>query len=142
MEIDLIKFGDKVRYLSKDFARYLDEEKGVEFIFNTINASVNVEYLELTKPEYEGAKFQKQIEDLDYEIGNVKKVVPKNEITGKDEDKFTLTEKEVSVRKIWKVSNKLGAYKCFTNKEEALELANLINWEVLRNFDIYEPVQI
>lgn len=142
MEIDLIKFGDKVKYLSKDFARYLDEEKGVEFIFNTINASVNVEYLELTKPEYEGAKFQKQIEDLDYEIGNVKKAVPKNEITGKDEDKFTLTEKEVSVRKIWKVSNKLGAYKCFTNKEEALELANLINWEVLRNFDIYEPVQI
>ena len=68
--------------------------------------------------------------------------IPKNEITGKDEDKFTLTEKEVSVRKVWKVSNKLGAYKCFTNKEEALELANLINWEVLRNFDIYEPVQL
>lgn len=127
MEKDLIKFMEKISIFNKDLAQYLDEEKGIEFLFNTINAVANVDYLELDKQQYEVAKFQNKIEDLDYEIGNVKKAVPKNEITGKDEDKFTITEKDVAVRKVWNVSNRLGAYKSFTNKQSALECANNIN---------------
>ena len=46
-------------------------------------------------------------------IENIKKAVPKNEITGKDKDKFTITEKEVAVRKIWNVTNTAGAMKSF-----------------------------
>ena len=127
MEKDLIKFMEKISIFNKDLAQYLDEEKGIEFLFNTINAVANVDYLELDKQQYEVAKFQNKIEDLDYEIGNVKKAVPKNEVTGKDEDKFTITEKDVAVRKIWNVSNRMGAYKSFTNKQSALECADNIN---------------
>lgn len=127
MEKDLIKFMGKMSIFNKDFAQYLDEEKGIEFLFNTINAVANVDYLELDKQQYEAAKFQQQIEDLEYEIETIKKAVPKNEITGKDEDKFTITEKDVAIRKVWKVSNRLGAYKCFTNKQSALECADNIN---------------
>ena len=127
MEKDLIKCMEKISFFNKDFAQYLDEEKGIEFLFNTINAVANVDYLELDKQQYEVAKFQNKIEDLEYEIETIKKAVPKNEITGKDEDKFTITEKDVAVRKVWNVSNRLGAYKSFTNKQSALECANNIN---------------
>ena len=83
--------------------------------------------LELTKEEYQVAKFQKKIEDLDYKIENIKKAVPKNEITGKDEDKFTITEKEVAVRRVWNVSNTAGAFKSYTSKEDAMEKSKEIN---------------
>ena len=86
--------------------------------------------LELSKEEYQAAKFQKKIDDLDYKIENIKKAVPKNEITGKDEDKFTITEKEVAVRKIWNVSNTAGAFKSFVNKDEAMDYSKNINKEV------------
>ena len=57
--------------------------------------------------------------------------MPKNEITGKNEDRYTLTEKEVAVRQIWNVSNPYGAFKSFINKEDAIKLANSINDRLL-----------
>ena len=130
MERDLCKFVENTQIINKDLSTYFDE-KGNYFVFNTINMVAKVDYLELTKEEYQVAKFQQKIEDLDYNIINVKKPVPKNEITGKDEDKFTITEKEVAVRQIWNVSNPYGAIKSFTNKEEAINLANEINDKIL-----------
>lgn len=131
MENELNKFNERINILNKDFAEYKDEEKGIEFIFNTINALGTLEYLELSKPEYEVMKFQKKIDDLEYQTINVKKAVPKNEVTGKDEDKMTLVEKEIAVRQVWNVSNRMGAFKSFTNKEEALECVNEINKKIL-----------
>jgi hypothetical protein len=133
MEKDLCKFNKNISILNKDLSKY-EDEKGNLFIFNTINAIVKVDYLELTKEEYQVAKFQSKIEDLDYNIINIKKPIPKNEITGKDEDKFTITEKEVAIRQVWNVSNPYGAYKSFTNKEEATGLAEEINNEILKYF--------
>lgn len=130
MEKDLCKFNENVEILNKDFSKYSDD-KGNNFIFNTINQLAKVDYLELTKEEYQVAKFQQKIEDLDYNIINIKKPVPKNEITGKNEDRYTLTEKEVAVRQIWNVSNPYGAFKSFINKEDAIKLANDINDRLL-----------
>ena len=134
MERNLCKFIDNIEIINKDFSKYTDE-KGNMFIFNTINTLAKVDYLELTKEEYKVAVFQQKIEDLEYNITNVKKITPKNEITGKEEDKYTLTDKEVAVRQIWNVSNPYGAYKSFTNKEEAIELANKINEEIIKYFN-------
>lgn len=131
MEKELNKFNENVEILTKEFARYKDEEKGIEFIFNTINALVTLEYLELSKQEYDVMKFQRKIDDGEYNIVNVKKAVPKNEITGKDDDKFTIAEKEVAVRQVWNVSNRLGAFKSFNNKEEALACVKEINDKIL-----------
>lgn len=128
MERDLCKFMKNVKILNKDLAVY-EDEKGNMFILNTVNTLAKVDYLELTKEEYQSLKFQNKIDDLDYNIINVKRAVPKNEITGKDEDKFTITEKEVAVRQVWNVSNPYGAFKSFTSKDEALELAKGINDE-------------
>lgn len=129
MKLD--EFMKNVEILGKEFSIYTDEEKGVMFPLNTVHLLTRVDMLELSKEEYQAAKFQKKIDDLDYKIENIKKAVPKNEITGKDEDKFTITEKEVAVRKIWNVSNTAGAFKSFVNKNEAMEYSKKINKEVL-----------
>lgn len=129
MKLD--EFMENIEILGKEFSIYTDEEKGVSFPLNTVHLLTRVDMLELSKEEYQVAKFQKKIDDLDYKIENIKKAVPKNEITGKDEDKFTITEKEVAVRKIWNVSNTAGAFKSFTDKNEAMEYSKNINKEVL-----------
>lgn len=129
MKLD--EFMKDVEILGKEFSVYTDEKKGVMFPLNTVHLLTRVDMLELSKEEYQVAKFQKKIDDLDYKIENIKKAVPKNEITGKDEDKFTITEKEVAVRKIWNVSNTAGAFKSFTDKDEAMGYSKNINKEVL-----------
>lgn len=129
MKLD--EFMKNVEILGKEFSMYVDDEKGVSFPLNTVHLLTRVDMLELSKEEYQAAKFQKKIDDLDYKIENIKRAVPKNEITGKDEDKFTITEKEVAVRKIWNVSNTAGAFKSFTDKNEAMGYSKNINKEVL-----------
>lgn len=128
MKLD--EFMKNVEILGKEFSMYFDDEKGVMFPLNTVHLLTRVDMLELAKEEYQVAKFQKKIDDLDYKIENIKRAVPKNEITGKDEDKFTITEKEVAVRKVWNVSNTAGAFKSFTNKEDALKASKEINTKV------------
>ena len=134
MEKDLCKFIDNVEIKNKDLAIY-EDSKGNRFVFNTINAIVRVDYMELAKEEYQLAKFQQKIEDLEYNIINVKRPVPKSEITGKQEDKTTLVDKEVAVRQVWNVSNPYGAIKSFANKEEAIKLCNLINEKILKYYE-------
>ena len=129
MKLD--EFMKNIEILGKEFSIYTDEEKGVMFPLNTVHLLTRVDMLELSKEEYQVAKFQKKIDNLDYKIENIKRAVPKNEITGKEEDKFTITEKEVAVRKIWNVSNTAGAFKSFTDKDKAMGYSKNINKEVL-----------
>lgn len=133
MEKDLIKFYDNIEVINKDLSKY-EDNKGNMFILNTINLLARVDYMELTKEEYKVAKFQQKIDDLDYSIINVTKVVPKNEITKKEEDKYTLVDKEVSVRQIWNVSNPYGVFKSYTNKEEAVKYAKEVNEKILEYY--------
>ena len=62
------------------------------------------------------------IDSFDYSINNTFSACWLNDNKG-----FTITEKEVAVRKVWNVSNTLGAFKSFTNKEDALKLSKEIN---------------
>ena len=134
MERDLCKFYDNVNILGKEFSVY-EDSNGNLFTLNTINLLTRVDKLELTKEEYQAARFQQKVEDLEYSIKNIKKAVPKNEITGKDEDKFTLVDKEVAVREIWNVSNAVGIYKSFTNKEDAIKTAKEINKKIMSYYE-------
>lgn len=133
MEKDLIKFYDNIEVINKDLSKY-EDNKGNMFILNTINLLARVDYMELTKEEYKVAKFQQKIEDLDYSTTNIKRVVSKNEITKKEEDKYTLVDKEVSVRQIWNVSNPYGVFKSYTNKEEAVKYAKEVNEKILEYY--------
>lgn len=136
METNLINFMDKVDILNKDLTMYKDNEKGIMFALNTVHLLTRVDYLELDKQEYTIAKFQKKIENLEYNEITTKRPVPKNEITKRDEDKYTIAEKELKVKQVWNVSNGAGAYKSCTTKEEAMELATVINEKVLKYLNV------
>lgn len=134
MERDLCKFYENINILGKDFSTY-EDEKGNLFTLNTINLLARVDKLELSKEEYKIAVFQQKVQDGEYNIVNIKKPVPKNEITGKDEDKFTLVDKEIAVREIWNVSNAVGITKSFSTKEEALKTAKEINKKIMAYYE-------
>lgn len=130
MSNSIEEFMDKIIVKGKDYTIYNDEEKGIIFPLNTINLLARLDYLELDKQQYEGALFQKKIEEGNYDIINIKRPVPKNEITGKEEDKTTLVDREIAVRQVWNVSNGAGVFKSFAKKEEAIKYTNEINNKV------------
>ena len=133
MEKDLIKFNDNIEVINKDISKY-EDEKGTMFICNTIGLIAKVEALELSKEELKMKIFEGEIDDLDYQIENVKITVSKYSLTKKEEDKFTIVDSEVAVRKVYNVSNGVKIHKSFINKEDALKLAKEINDKYLVYF--------
>lgn len=139
MQENIIEFMNKVEILDKNLSRYTDYDKGVSFFINTVNLLTRIDYLEvgtdksakLKVSEYEKLKFEKKIEDLDYKKITKKDIRIKSEITGKKEDSTTLIEEEVPAIAVWNVSNTVGVYKSFTDKEEAMKFSDEVNEEVL-----------
>ena len=127
MEMELNKFMEKVDIINKELSIYKDNEKGMLFYLNTVQLLVRVEPLELDKEQYKIALFEKKVEDLKYNEEKIKRVVPKNTITKDDKDKYTLTNKEVIIKKVYNVANALNIKKSFVDKEEAMQYAEAIN---------------
>lgn len=132
MEKELEKFMEHITVIDRDYSLYEDKEKGVIFPCNTVALLVKSDYMELTDKEYEGAKFQLKVDDLDYNKITVKRAVPKSEITGNEEDKNVITEQDTEVRQIWNVSNAIGIHKSFNDKDEAIKVAENINSEIFK----------
>ena len=132
MELD--KFMENVNVINKDLSIYKDNNKGVMYYLNTIQLLTRVDYLELDKEQYKIALFEKKVENLDYHEVSIKRVVPKNTITKDDKDKYTLTTKELFVKQVWNVVNPVGAYKSFTDKDEALKYAEALNKPIEKYF--------
>lgn len=131
----LTEFMEKITILNKDIATYRDDEKGRMFEMNTISLLPRVERLELSSDEFKKAKFEMKVEDLEYDIIEVDRPVPKNTITKKDEDIYTIVNSKVKVRLVWNVSNAIGVYKSFTNKDEAMEYAENIKKDIIKYFE-------
>lgn len=127
MEMDLIKFNDLVEIINKDLSLYKDTEKGMMFYLNTVQLLTRVEPLELDKSQYEIALFEKKIDKLDYKEEFIERPTPKNRITKRDEDKYTLVMEKVKVKKVYNVANTLNVKKSFVDKEEAMKYAETIN---------------
>lgn len=128
METNIIEFMNNIEIINKDLSKYTDNKR--MFYINTVNLLPRVDYRELSKEEYMKAKFEKQIDDLEYNIITVKRPVPKNTITKKEEDKYTIVDSDVAVRQVWNVINTAGMFKSFTNKEDAFKLANEIDEKI------------
>lgn len=135
METNLTDYMMNIKLINKDISRYTNEEKGIMFHVNTIQLLARVERFEYSSEEYKVEKFKGSIDELDYDIIEIDRPTPKNTITKKDEDKYTLVNTKVKVRVVFKVSNGYGIYKCFTNKDEALEYAYEINKNILPYFE-------
>ena len=128
---DLDKFYKCTKILDKQITEYEDEE-GNYTILPTTALLVNVDYNEFEKEQYNVAVFNGDIpKDFVTESKNIKKPVPKFEITKKPEDKYTITEKEVAVKPVWFIINGAKIKKAFNNKEEAIKEAKKINKKVI-----------
>ena len=123
MEMELNNFMNNVEIKNKDLALYKDNEKGLMFYLNTVNLLVRVDAMELDEKQYEIALFEKKIDKLDYTEEFIDRPVPKNTITKKDEDKFTIVNQKVKVKKVWNVVTSSGVHKSFTDKYEAMNYA-------------------
>ena len=134
METNLINFMKNITNINKDISVYNDNDKGILFYVNTIQLLAKVDYLELSSEEYKKAKFEKKIEDLEYNITEVERPQSKYARTKKEEDMYIIENAKVKVRQVWNVSNPIGVYKSFTNKEEALKLAEEINKDIITYF--------
>ena len=135
MQNSLKDFMGKITMINKDLSLYKDEEKGTLFYINTVHLLTRVDYLELDKKQYELALFENKIEKLDYKETNTTKPVPKNIITKREEDKYTLVDKEFKAKQVWNVTNSAGMFNSFTNKEEAVKYAEEINTKVFEKLE-------
>lgn len=126
------QFMEKVEIINKDYARYVDKEKGIIFSMNTISLLPRLDYLELDKTTYETQKFEGKVENLNYNIISIEKPASKYARTKKEEDKYVIENQKVAVRQVWKVTNPIGFFKCFSDKEEALKVYELIYGRVTK----------
>lgn len=132
MEKDLVKFYDNISKINKDLAEY-EDEKGNSYIIPMGQLFCNCSYNEFDKNEFTIAVFNKIVDaDVEYQEEKIKKAVSKQEVTKDVKDKYTLTEKEVIVKKVWVVQNGLKISKSFNNKEDALNLLHKINNDLLK----------
>lgn len=131
MEKDLIKFMNNVKIKNKIVSTYEDEE-GNYNIINTAGLFVAVEKLQVNKEQKIMAVFNQIIPK---NIIGIKErritQIPKDTITHKPEDKYTLVDKEEETEVFYVVSNQCKASKVYVDKEEALKEAKKINKKVM-----------
>lgn len=104
------------------------DEYGNRLPLSKMDLEPSVVYQKCKDEEYKQLLFKGMIkaDDKFNEIDD-KTQVTKDTITGKEEDKTTIVDKDIKVKEMWLVSNKMRISKIFNNKEEALELYDEIN---------------
>ena len=124
MNKDLIEFMKHLE-IKEDVSKYKDEKGNILYIpTNTLLPTCS--YLTLTEDEYQQALFKGQVKKGNYKKIKDKRPVPKNTITGKDEDKLTIVEQDLEVYQIWVVTNPYGFTHSFDNKDEAIKYVESI----------------
>lgn len=133
---DLEEYYKHIKYINDRVAEYEDEE-GNYFQVTPSNLLVAVQYQALNKQEYEQAVFQQLVpKDIICKEVEIDKIIPKNEVTHNDKDKFTLTTIKQKAKQVWFVMNSVGIKKAYNDKEEALKVAKEINKKIFEVCDI------
>ena len=128
MDKDIIKFMDNVD-IREETSKYKDSKGNVLYIpTNALNPTCS--YLTLTEEEYQQALFKGQVKKDNYNKVKEKRPVSKDKVTGKEEDKLTIVEKEVEVYQIWVVSNQFGFTHSFRDIDEAVDFVEDIESEL------------
>lgn len=136
MTKDLEEYYKHIRYINDKVAEFEDEE-GNYFQITPSNLLVAVQYQALNKQEYEQAVFQQLIpKDIICKEVDIDKIIPKNEVTHNDKDKFTLTTIKQKAKQVWFVMNSVGIKKAYNDKDEALKVAKEINKKIFEVCDI------
>lgn len=116
--------------INDKYATYKNEKEGLMYPITITHLLCRVDYLELDEKEIKVSKFKNIITDKEYKLVDCEKLVPKSEITKKEEDTFTMTTKKYKGAKVWNVSNQLGIHTTYENQEDAFALCEEINKKV------------
>lgn len=120
--------------INEKVAIYRNKENGLMYPITLAHLLCRVDYLELDEKEIKVSKFKNIITDKEYKMQDCEKLIPKSEITKKEEDYFTMTKKKYKGAKVWNVSNQLGIHTTYENQEDAFTLCEEINKKVLGYF--------
>lgn len=129
IEDRLEEFSKHVEIINDKYAEYVNKEKGLRYVLNTPSLLCRVDRLKLDTNELAVAKFKQQIENKDYDLIDITKLIPKNEVTKDDKDKFTLVDKQTKGVILYNVTNQIGIHNTYTNQKEAFELCENLNKE-------------
>lgn len=127
----------KINLISDKVCFYEDKEKGTIYPLTPAHLFARVDYLEIGTEktngvsEYDKLIFENKIEPNDYQKIEKKVLIPKNEITGNKKDQYTIIEENKPAVAIWNVSNQVGIFSSFVNKDDAIKLCEEINKKVL-----------
>ena len=129
---NLKDYMSKIRIINDKISEYRDEEKGLIYQINTVQLTVRVDYLELTKEELQKAKFEQKVDDKEYQMFDCDRKVPKSTITKDKKDQYIITNSKVKATHIYNVSNQIGIHTSLEDKEEAIKLCDEINSEIYK----------
>ena len=136
MERDLIKFNKNIAKVTKEIAKY-EDENGNYMLITTGQLLCNVEYMELDEISYKKALFEMIIDkDVEYNKITVTKPVDKYTKTKNEKDKGTIIDAEVEVSQVWVVKNGIGLTKAFNVKKDALKLVEELNNKYLEMAEV------
>ena len=135
MTTDLEEYYNHITYVDERVAIY-EDDKGNYFNIPPSSLLIAVQYYEMTKDELEKAVFNQLVpKDMIFKDTDKKTIVPKNEITHNDKDKYTLVDKIVKAKQVWIISNGAGIRQAYNDKESALAKAKEINKKI---FEVYK----
>lgn len=118
--MELRKLNKNVELINKKLAKYKDTDGNLS-IFPISGLICSCQYLRVDESNLNVMKFNKEVEkNMKFNKTKITTQVTKDTITGKEEDKNTIIDKEVEVYEMWRVSNGLGMKEVFNNKEEAV----------------------
>lgn len=125
--MDLRKLNKNVEIINNKLAKYKDSEGNLS-IFPIAGLICNCQYLRVDEGNLNTMKFNKEVDkNMKFTKTKATTQVTKDTITGKEEDKNTIVDKEVEVYEMWIVSNGLGMKEAFNSKKEAITYCENIN---------------
>lgn len=128
----LEEYMENIKFINKEYSQYINKESGLTYPINTPYLLCRVDKLELTKEELAKAKFEMKVEQKDYEMKDVERLVPKSVVTKDKKDQYTITTSKVKAAVIYNVSNQAGIHNSYEDVEEAFKVCNEINGKVFK----------
>lgn len=122
MKENLTKFMNKITLEKKNLANYKNSEEGIAYTVPIGHLIPRLDYYKLTDEELNRMYFDQKVEKgIDFNKITVKRPYLKYNDTKKEEDKNVIIDKAFEVNQVWNVSNSLGIFNTFNNKETAIK---------------------
>lgn len=132
---NLEEFMSKINYDKKNnYIEYIDNEIGRRHSLKTDHIMPVLDYIKATDDELSQLIFDMKIEKgIEFNKIKEERPFPLYKDTQKEEDKSVIVNKEFDINQIWNVSNPLGIFKTFNNKEDAIKFYEKIRNEIIDN---------